>query len=99
MNTFIYEDRLSYDGDEWFDVCYPIKTEMSKDDLISHLQFKAEEFLEQNPWKYPLLYPKEDIFYPFGNKDYPMSVSSFLRFKGINLAPLTPIEKWEGVTI
>lgn len=98
MNIFIYKDRLSYDGDEWFEVCYPIKTEMSKDDLISHLQFKAEEFLEQNVY-YLFLYPKEDIFYPFGNKDYPMSVSSFLGFKGINLVPLTSVEKWEGVKI
>lgn len=91
MNTFIYEDNLTNDGYDWFDVCYPIRTEMSKDDLIAYIILKAEEFKKENP--------KEDTFYPFGDKDYPASVSTFLAFNGVNFSKILTIEEWEGVKI
>ena len=92
MNKFIYEDTLSCDGYDWYDVCYPIETEMSKDDLISYLQLKAESFSKDNP--------KEDIFCPFGDDDYQMSVSSLLGLKSLNTRVIIfPIEQWKGITV
>ena len=93
MNKFVYQDVLIVPGAELsYDVCYPIKTKMSFDDLIAYLQLQAETFKSENP--------KEDVFYPFGEKDYPMSASSFLGFRGINFKViLIPIEEWKGVTV
>lgn len=91
MNKFVYQDNLVVPGTEYdYDVCYPIETEMSLQDLIAFLQLKAEAFRKENP--------NEDIFYPFGGNFYQMSVSSLLSDVGLGFsARLVPIENWKGV--
>lgn len=91
MNKFVYQDTLLIPGTEHdYDVCYPIETDMSLEDLIAFLESKAEAFKAENP--------QEDIFYPFGGAYYQMSASTFLSELGLGYkAILIPIEDWKGV--
>lgn len=91
MAKFVYADTLIVEGTEHsYDVCYPIETDMSLDDLIAFLQLKAEAFKKENP--------KTDIFYPFGGDYYQMSVSTLLPDISLGYcAFLIPIEDWKGV--
>jgi len=91
MAKFVYADTLIVPGtEECYDVCYPIQTDMSLNDLIAFLQLKAEAFKNENP--------KVDIFYPFGGDYYQMSVSTLLSDIGLGYsAILIPIEDWKGV--
>lgn len=94
LNKFVYEDELDFSGNgETYDVCYPIETEMSLDELVAFIREKARKFKDENP--------DEDIFYPFGGNHYQMSAMTFLaEVGGYGYGRhLTPIEKWEGVKI
>lgn len=91
MAKYVYADTLVVEGTEHtYDVCYPIETDMTLEDLIILLQLRAEAFKAENP--------NIDIFYPFGGNYYQMSVSTLLSDMGIGYsALLVPIEDWKGV--
>ena len=97
MNTFIYEATHGgeYDNHE---VCFPIITKKSLDELVMELHNQAMKFVsdEYDKGNY------EDVFYPFEDsklmyKRYGLLVSPCMD-KSI-ASYLTPIEKWEGAHI
>ena len=98
MNTFIYEATHGGEYDN-YDVCFPIRTEKTLDQLCEYLHEMAMNHIRDcfdKDGSY------EEIFYPFEDskleyKRYEILVS-LCSSKQIRIH-LTPVDEWTGVKI